>query len=920
MARVGMGRYVAQRSLNPGSAPQARLDDSVGQALKGLGSAVSGIVAANAERTQQRDNFKANNDYNVFKQNVDAELAERLIQQDGDGEGFHDRFLSDVYKPRRDAFLDTLNPELRERYETLLSDDDAAPGQDYVNASVRAAVGEREVRHTWYRDQLDVSQKQLASAIDLDPDGFDDYRASGAALIESAGLPTAEKRERLQQWDNFASTSYLNKLLDERPEDVLRAMNVDPRQLNPSTKAALLEQAVIGVESSGNPNAVSPKGATGLMQVMPATAAEIAGELKDNLFPYGDPAAIDAYLKDPAVSRKYGMHYLNKQLKAFGGDLEAALVAYNGGPERAKAWIAAGRDDSVIPKESADYYKKVIRRMSALPSKDVTGADVYPDAERSDVPEVPVQAASAYLKRVLTAGKEDSHVEGMGDVLKSRLAALLQAAPPEIRQGLGVFSGYRSAEHQARIIANNAGKYGFSRADWEADVKALGPEEAGKKWRPQLRALGVTKFIAMPGSSNHQKGAAADLSYNGNSLSQAPDNVVKWLHDNAGRYGLTFPMEHENWHIEVAGARSGAAPTRTRLDSLTVDQRSKFIAQAQQRVSDRYDRETVSPVERVEVRRAMSNELALYRATGGGSEAFNETDIVRTLGEDDYNKWSYQRDQAQRIYGATTGIATMAPSEMEARLRSYSAQAGSSSFASDLEVREAVVNEIDRVQRLRAKDPGAAALEYDDLRGEREALEAKMTGSKDGVGAVPPEEVRAFVSKMIDRQTSFNISKKAIAPVPREWALQIGQSLASIPELGAGDLSATRAGIAVQYKNFEQYFGEYTDDVILYALSEYHGLDEGTADMVTSMMTAIALGKDPFKQRQAPAVEEEKMGWLEWAGDKMGFGDDDDAIDPELLRRTIEEIRNAETDADREAIRARRGAAVYDAANLQAGQ
>lgn len=51
-------------------------------------------------------------------------------------------------------------------------------------------------------------------------------------------------------------------------------------------------------------------------------------------------------------------------LKRYGGDRDAARIAYNGGPARADAWLKAGRDDSVIPRESADYYKKIQRQLT----------------------------------------------------------------------------------------------------------------------------------------------------------------------------------------------------------------------------------------------------------------------------------------------------------------------------------------------------------------------------------------------------------------------------------------------------------------------------------------------------------------------------------------------------------------------------
>ncbi len=125
-----------------------------------------------------------------------------------------------------------------------------------------------------------------------------------------------------------------------------------------------LVKAVTSVESAGNPNAVSNKGAQGLMQVMPATAAEIAKEL-----------GIKEYnLKDPETNTKFGTHYLNKMLNMFGGDVELALAAYNAGPGAVKKWIrdygaswssiSKGLTADKKYKETVAYVPKVLGRLT----------------------------------------------------------------------------------------------------------------------------------------------------------------------------------------------------------------------------------------------------------------------------------------------------------------------------------------------------------------------------------------------------------------------------------------------------------------------------------------------------------------------------------------------------------------------------
>jgi soluble lytic murein transglycosylase-like protein len=78
----------------------------------------------------------------------------------------------------------------------------------------------------------------------------------------------------------------------------------------------LLVAAVVSAESRFDPEAVSPRGAQGLMQLMPDTAAS---------FGLADP-------QEPAANLRAGARYLRQLLEHYHGDLEMALAAYNAGP------------------------------------------------------------------------------------------------------------------------------------------------------------------------------------------------------------------------------------------------------------------------------------------------------------------------------------------------------------------------------------------------------------------------------------------------------------------------------------------------------------------------------------------------------------------------------------------------------------
>lgn len=97
----------------------------------------------------------------------------------------------------------------------------------------------------------------------------------------------------------------------------------------------LLVAAVMRVESKYNPDAVSSKGAMGLMQIMPSTADWIAAQV-------GIEELTAEMIMDPEINIQLGTWYLANLSKEFEGRLDVVIAAYNGGRGQVSTWLAEG--------------------------------------------------------------------------------------------------------------------------------------------------------------------------------------------------------------------------------------------------------------------------------------------------------------------------------------------------------------------------------------------------------------------------------------------------------------------------------------------------------------------------------------------------------------------------------------------------
>jgi soluble lytic murein transglycosylase-like protein len=151
--------------------------------------------------------------------------------------------------------------------------------------------------------------------------------------FEAAAQPRSRERE-LTLFEPSLDPAARRRFLDRIPYGSAIHLAAERHRVD-----GLLLAAIVSVESRFTADAVSPRGAKGLMQVRPAVGEAYGAE---DLF-------------DPYANLDAGSRYLRSLMKDYKGDLELALAAYNAGP------AAVARYGGVPPfRETREYVRKVL--------------------------------------------------------------------------------------------------------------------------------------------------------------------------------------------------------------------------------------------------------------------------------------------------------------------------------------------------------------------------------------------------------------------------------------------------------------------------------------------------------------------------------------------------------------------------------
>lgn len=411
---------VTGRSVETQSAPDTfqRVEYTPDAFGAGIGRALQGIGAEGQRLAQLEKHLRSENKANEALNNLNPAKDELrdwmynpkdgILSRTGGnalGSGAQAQAVTDSIKKK---YLEQIqDPEVKAAW-TKLWDREAETAKDQAASHELSQMGEYKTQtikgilqgaiqdaYNGYNDPkvVDQSIDTTLRAIRANQTGAPEsiVKASEADAISNIRLAVLS---RLASEDPYQAQDYYNEHKKDftGKDHVAATQFIQPAVVQQQAQEWLARQshqgprqtwdlwsALESAESSGNPNARSPAGAIGIAQLMPETARLMARKLGyTDISHLSDKDLTSALTGENGkeLNRELGRAYLNEQLQTFGGDIEAALVAYNAGPEGAKDFLEhnvgrgpGNRDYNVpgrskIKTETEAYVQKILGSFS----------------------------------------------------------------------------------------------------------------------------------------------------------------------------------------------------------------------------------------------------------------------------------------------------------------------------------------------------------------------------------------------------------------------------------------------------------------------------------------------------------------------------------------------------------------------------
>lgn len=688
-----MPEYTAQQGLNIGSTPQVPVNDEIGKAIENLGHTAEDVGNRYVEMQQQKQQYNTGLSFQDFNQQQSNKLDQNVRGQQPGAEGLYKQG-ADTFDTDAATWLKSQPPAMQEEYGQKIQILRDKYHGAYADAE---ATGRKSWEMQTNSQSLVTSQNQAFA----NPSNADAIIQDANTQIDKMTVDPSTKLALKNQ----AARSILQSAFDaQHGTDVAGAAKTlgvrDPTApvttTAPATADGVWANMLHKENQPGDPAAVSPKGALGLAQVMPGTAREVAAGLGMADVAKMDDAQLKTYFTaHPDVNEKIGRTYFNQQLSKYNGDPQAAVIAYNAGPGVADKWIAAGRDDAMLPKETQDYKSTVLGGATAgydpnsgdLPS----GGPARGTAVSSNIPGMAPVAGARF---------NYANTSNMGD----------PRAPGWAAQNITPIKAPNGQEWQVNKQAAPAFQ-GFL-----ADLAAEGYDAKSSGGYSLRNVTGGSTL------SQHAWGNAIDIDAPNNAQGSTKTNLPANVRELAQKWGLVWGMDIKGrpdpMHFEFAGPAAGQAsgatapgatapqqtftPADPRYNLFTPEEREAMFNQVKTRATQdqAVARATLEP----RVQDATSAFLATGHYTG---QVPTQQDFTQAYGAVDGSQRYAQFQRVQQVGAKVDSMKTSTPIEMQSMVDAAKPVGSGPGFAAQQQSYEALQQAAAANQKARLADPVA---------------------------------------------------------------------------------------------------------------------------------------------------------------------------------------------------------------------
>lgn len=391
-------------------------------------------------------------------------------------------------EPNNQATIDQLVASAKQTGITNAKLKGAVPGDTIWNGEITNATS------NVLSQQLDaMSRSKDPSVLMQFNTKYEQYRQSGNLTLDAV--------------DKFDK---VKELISPTIDAMKQRADDNHNQLTYQVPDDKIVSAIGKVESGGNDAAVSPKGASGAMGIMPDTALALAG---------GDQTKANQILSNPDANKAAGAQYF-QQMKGQFGDTRMALMAYNAGPTVVSDWMNgtnnSGKNDSKL-------------RLGD-PSKGQVTVDQF-------IAQVPFAETRAYPGKVLGAAGFSGSIGPMDMSLAQDKAAKMQpeAAKTYLEMVTRDNAAYAAQADQARkstmdtafqYMADQGAGYRTMPVGLQSQIDAAGLTQQIKNYNPTAPSDQATLMYLM--GLPPKKLAETDLNTPDIRMSLSPVDYSKW--------------------------------------------------------------------------------------------------------------------------------------------------------------------------------------------------------------------------------------------------------------------------------------------------------------------------------------------------------------------------------------------------------